>query len=163
MVLELHHVNIHPLISALSLTVGDNQMACIVGHQRSGKTTLLRAILGFVPVDGGHISIDGELLTPESAPYFRKMTAYVPQHLSLPEQVLIPGLERWEQLSADERYLLLLTNALQAGKPLVIVDEPPQPLAADTAQMVDQLLTEASHRTTILAVNPRINQNQIYL
>ena len=82
MMLELHNVTIEPLIHSLSLTVGDGQLVCLSGSEGKGKTTLLRAILGFIPINSGHISIDGELLTPLSAPYFRRQIAYVPQHMS---------------------------------------------------------------------------------
>ena len=88
MMLELHNVTIGQHIRALSLTVKDGQLVCLSGQKDLGKTRLLRAILGFVPIDGGHISIDGELLTAGSAPYFRQYTAYVPQHLTLPEGAL---------------------------------------------------------------------------
>ena len=164
MILELHHVTIEPCIHELSLTATSGTMACITGRASSGKTTLLRAVLGLIPIDGGHISIDGELLTPHSAPYFRRMTAYVPQHLSLPEGYDGMGLEQWGELSGDERYLLLLRNAVATHKPLLVVDEPPAMLAADTALTVDSLLKEASSAgTAVLAVNSRILQNQIHL
>lgn len=167
MMLELHNVTIGQQIRSLSLTVEDGGLVCITGSQGSGKTTLLRAVLGFLPIDGGHISIDGELLTPRSAPYFRRHTAYVPQHLSLPddyEPAADSGLACWPTLTADERYLLLLTTAISRGKPLLIVDEPPQPLAPETETKIDNLLRDASQRgMTVLAVNPRIQQNQIQL
>ena len=83
--LELHHVKIDGLLADCSLTVGDGEMVGIYGEAGTGKTTLLRAVLGMVSIDGGHISIDGELLTPLSAPFFRRATAYVPQQLSLVE------------------------------------------------------------------------------
>lgn len=54
------------LFAGLSFTVPDGQTVCLTGSSGSGKTTLLRAILGFHPLDEGHISIDGELLTPSS-------------------------------------------------------------------------------------------------
>lgn len=80
--LELHNVTIEPVIRSLSLTVGDGQLVCLTGSQGCGKTTVLRAVLGLIPIHQGHISIDGELLTPLSAPYFRRQIAYVPQHLT---------------------------------------------------------------------------------
>ena len=82
MMLELHNVTIGEIIKGLSATLDEGQL---IGLQGRGKTTLLRAVVGLIPVDGGHICIDGEVLVPESAPYFRRYMAYVPQHLSVPE------------------------------------------------------------------------------
>lgn len=185
--LELHNVTIDSRIRSLSLTVGDGQLVCLTGAQGSGKTTVLRAVLGLIPVGSGHISIDGELLTPLSAPYFRRQTAYVPQLLTAIEDYdsmadvseLLFGLRvnkggasyrvptdgrRWSELSADERYLLLLSNAVQLGKSLMIVDEPAEPISAETMERVDQMLTDTARRgATVLAVNSRILQNQIRL
>lgn len=74
------------LFAGLSFTVPDGQTVCLTGSSGSGKTTLLRAILGFHPLDEGHISIDGELLTPSSAEEFRKHISYIPQELTLPSE-----------------------------------------------------------------------------
>lgn len=74
------------LFSGLSFTVDDSRMVCITGGSGVGKTTLLRALLGFWPLSEGHVSIDGELLTPSSAGEFRKSMAYVPQELALPAE-----------------------------------------------------------------------------
>ena len=185
--LELHNVTIEPVIRSLSLTVGDGQLVCLTGSQGCGKTTVLRAVLGLIPINQGHISIDGELLTPLSAPYFRRQIAYVPQHLTAIEDYdsiadlseMLFGLKvnkgeasyrvpadgrRWSELSADERYLLLLQNAMQLGKRLLVVDEPAQPVSAETMQTVDSMLQEAARKgATVLAVNSRILQNQIQL
>jgi ABC-type sugar transport system ATPase subunit len=71
---------------------------------------------------------------------------------------------RWSELSADERYLLLLRNALQLDKRLLIVDEPAAPISAETMEEVDLLLQEAANRgATVFAVNSRILQNQIQI
>ena len=185
--LELHDVIIKPLRHTLSLTVEDGRMACLSGPKGTGKTTVLRAVMGGLPIDGGHISIDGELLTPLSAPYFRRQIAYVPQRLTAIEDYdsiadlseMLFGLKvnkgetsykvpidgrRWAELSADERYLLLLQNAMQLDKRLLIVDEPGLPISAETMETVDRLLQEAADRgATVFAVNSRILQNQIRL
>ncbi len=162
--LELLNVTIGQQIKSLSLSVNDGQLLTITGSKGSGKTTLLRAVLGLIPIDGGYISIDGELLTPRSAVYFRKYMAYVPQRLTLPKGCNIKELYNWDHLSEDERYILLLENAVKTGKQLLLIDEPLQPLEADTNQYVDKLILEAVQRgTTILAVNERIQKNQVRL
>lgn len=155
--IELHQVSIGQHIKSLSLTVEDGGLVCISGSKGSGKTTLLRAIMGFIPIDGGHISIDGELLTPLSAPWFRRFTAYVPQHLSMPDGCRMEGFEQWADSSADERYLMLLTRAVRSKKPLLIVDEPASALPMEMADKVDCLLREAQQQgATVVAVNDRL-------
>lgn len=189
MMLELHNVSTGERLKGLSLMVDAGQPGCITGGQGVGKTTLLRAILGMLPVDEGHISIDGELLTPLSAAYFRRHIAYVPQHLEVMEGYdtpqaltkLLTGLKvnkgiapqqaapqdsatRWQELSADERYLLLLRNALMLGKPLLLVDEPPQAVSNDTRETAATLLAEAARNgTAVLCVNIPITQNLLRL
>lgn len=164
MMLELRNVTIGKQISALSLVVEDGQLVTVTGPSGSGKSLLVRAVMGLIPVDDGFISIDGELMTPMSAFYFRHQMAYVPQHLTMPEGYQVEGLERWNELSEDERYLLLLNKAIQSGKQMIIIDEPAQPLSVETENEVVRLLLDAEQQgKTILAVNGRITRNQVNL
>ena len=154
MMLELLNITIGEVIKDLSLTIPDGQLLSVVGDKGTGKTTLLRAILGFLSVDKGHISIDGELLTPLSAPYFRRQMAYVPQRLSLPDG--------YDKVPTD--YLSLLERAVTSGKKLLLIDEPSEPLTDDQQLRVERLLTTAQQQgCTILAINQRINNNIITL
>ena len=154
MLLELHNITIGQQIRGLSATVGDGNVLSITGSQGAGKTTLLRALLGFVPVDEGHISIDGELLTMRSAPWFRRLMAYVPQHLEVPED--------YDKVPTD--YMALLERAVHSEKKLLLIDEPREALGFDDCQRAERLIAEAAERgATIVAVNSRITQNQIQL
>ena len=76
------------LLGGLSFSAEDGQVVCITGDSGCGKTSLLKAILGFVPLAEGHISVDGELLTPAAAGEFRKYIAYVPQDLAMPMETV---------------------------------------------------------------------------
>ena len=187
MMLELHNIKIGELIHDLSSWADGGRMVTVTGAKGCGKTTLLCSVMGLLPIDGGHISIDGELLTPLSAPYFRRQMAYVPQHLSAIEgydgmcylsEVLFTlrvnsgstafrlpdDNRRLSELTPDEQYLLPLNNALQLGRPMLIVDEPQMPLTEETEAVVDEMLTSASERgITVFAVNSRITENQIRL
>ena len=91
--LEIKNVKIKfgdkTLLGGLSLSAEDGQVVCICGDSGYGKTSLLRAILGFLPLEEGHVSIDGELLTPAAAGEFRKFMAYVPQDLAMPMETVV--------------------------------------------------------------------------
>jgi putative ABC transport system ATP-binding protein len=72
-----------------SLVVAAGEVVCLCGGAGTGKTGVLRAILGLSPLAGGYITVDGELVTPGASAYFRKMTSYVPQ--SLPDVRMTVG------------------------------------------------------------------------
>lgn len=164
MMLELLSVTIGQRIRSVSLTVNDGQLVTLTGPSGSGKTTLLRAILGLAPVDEGYISIDGELVTPDSAPFFRTSIAYVPQDLQVPPFCNDKDFSHWEELSPDDRYIFLLNRAICSGKPLLIIDEPRHELSETAMSRVTSMLTEASQKgSTILVVSHHLNYNIVQL
>jgi iron(III) transport system ATP-binding protein len=50
-------------LSALDLTIGNNQFVTLLGPSGCGKTTTLRLIAGYMAPDGGTIHVDGRLLS----------------------------------------------------------------------------------------------------
>ena len=72
-----------PLVEALSFAVDDGETLCVTGGDGAGKSLLMRAIMGLYPLTAGHVSVDGELLTPLSACVFRRLMAFVPQEAPL--------------------------------------------------------------------------------
>jgi ABC-type cobalamin/Fe3+-siderophores transport system ATPase subunit len=151
MMLELHNVTIGETIKGLSATLDEGQL---IGLQGRGKTTLLRAVVGLIPIDGGHICIDGEVLTPESAPYFRRYMAYVPQRLSVPEG--------YDKVPTD--YVQLVQRAVDSGKQLLVVDEPAEALTEEKQLAVGRMLIEVVQqgRSVLTVLNP-LNDNYIQL
>ena len=164
--LELHDVLIQQRQQPVSLTARDGQLVCISGAPGSGKTTLLRTVMGLVPFRGGHISFDGELLTPLSAVYFRHFMGYVPSRLELipgqdrvadarrllqglsagRQQLLpsLPGEERlWGQLSRQEQFLVLLQLVVSQQRRLLLVDEPHCALSQGQQYEAEVLLPQA--------------------
>lgn len=85
--LEAKNLNIErkgeTLVSALSFVVDNGQMMCVSGNADAAGA-LLRSLVGLERVKSGFISIEGELLTPGSAPEFRKNMAYVPANARMP-------------------------------------------------------------------------------
>ena len=48
---------------SLSAVLADSGFICLVGRNGSGKTSLLRVIAGFTPVDDGYVRINGQDIT----------------------------------------------------------------------------------------------------
>lgn len=73
-------------IRNLSFVANNSEVTAITGRSGSGKTRLLEAMLGFFPLDSGFVTVNGELLVPATANFFRSKIAYVPQSLRLPSR-----------------------------------------------------------------------------
>jgi branched-chain amino acid transport system ATP-binding protein len=67
-----------PILSGISLTVGDGAIVAFVGPNGAGKTTTLNAIAGLVPRTGD-VVLDGEPLPPAAEHVVRRGLALVPQ------------------------------------------------------------------------------------
>ena len=156
----------------LSFIANDGELTCITGDAASGKTTLIRTLMGFLPVKAGFVSVDGELLTA-----FREMMVYLPQDaqvLRIPqEETEIPEKEAddyavWNEvlpvaeiaqpkapLTTDE-LLLLATQTLQesADKPIIIADEPTALLSSEHAyQLMGLLQQQVEQGKTVLVTS----------
>lgn len=103
--LTLRHASIafadHVLFSGLSLNVSAGQLVGVTGESGCGKTSLLRAILGFVPFTEGEVEVCGQPLDVTHINAIRRQTAYLPQEL--------------QPAAATGRDLLRLTHELSAN------------------------------------------------
>ena len=90
------------LFSNVSLDLTAGQMTGIAGESGSGKTSLLRAILGFVPLTAGEVDVCGIRLDDRHVNVLRQHTAYLPQEL--------------QPVAATGRDLIALTHHLRANR-----------------------------------------------
>lgn len=162
------------LAEGLSFMAKDGQITCITGEEGVGKTTLLRTLMGFQPVAEGFVSVDGELLTIDSAPTFRSLMVYLPQETRLlAHQLNEPS---WPESEAEEyavwnmplphackeekpdymtpeEIFRLEEKTINEGsdKPIIIADEPAAFLPSDlTLRMLELLRREAAGGKTVL-------------
>lgn len=71
------------LFHDLSFCTADGGLTAITGPHGCGKTSLIRAFLGFQPLTSGYVSVDCEAILPLTAALFRADMLYVPQDLRL--------------------------------------------------------------------------------
>jgi ABC-type transport system involved in cytochrome bd biosynthesis fused ATPase/permease subunit len=167
------------LMSGLSFIAKDGQMTCVKGSSGSGKSALIRTLMGFLPVGEGFVSVDGELLTIRSASAFRQMMTYLPQNMQLlrrqlyePEYTdgddpeygvwdnLLPEIQeetKAEPLTPEEIFSLAEKTLKEAGeKPIVIADEPAAMLTPELAErMLALLLEQARMGKTVVVASRR--------
>ncbi|WP_433546719.1 thiol reductant ABC exporter subunit CydD [Streptomyces sp. CA-294286] len=66
-------------LESASLTVAEGETVAVVGPSGVGKTTLLNALLGFVPLESGRVLVGGVDLASVSLEKWRERVAWVPQ------------------------------------------------------------------------------------
>ncbi|HEU4512752.1 MAG TPA: thiol reductant ABC exporter subunit CydD [Nocardioidaceae bacterium] len=67
-----------PVLHHLTASFPARGVTAVVGPSGSGKSTLLSALMGHLPLQAGHIEIDGRVVDPASADW-RSQVAWVPQ------------------------------------------------------------------------------------
>ena len=95
-----------PILTDVGFDVGEGEFVGVLGPNGSGKTTMIRAILGLVPPDSGRITVFG-------APARRGMpgVAYLPQTRSAPPTVPIAGRDYVASAVNGEHWGLPLASA----------------------------------------------------
>jgi len=69
-----------PILNGVSFAVNEGEFIGILGHNGMGKTTLLKALMGFLPATGGRVQFAGDDITAlEPHRRARLGLGYVPQ------------------------------------------------------------------------------------
>ena len=71
------------VLKDLSFSFQSNEITGILGRNGAGKTTLLKCLLGLLPWNSGHCTIDGKILEQKDFRNLWKNVAYVPQAKSV--------------------------------------------------------------------------------
>jgi urea transport system ATP-binding protein len=142
------------VIHDVSLQVGANESVAVMGRNGMGKTTLLKALIGLLPIRSGHIRLKGTELT--GMPSYKRVAqglAFVPQgrmvfplltveqniltgaehsgHRSVPDYLyrFFPVLQEMKNrkagnLSGGQQQMLAIARALISDPKVLILDEP---------------------------------------
>lgn len=71
------------VFEAFNLDVGKGEKILLSGPSGKGKSTLMKALLGFQRIDSGRIVVDEKILSKETLSHIRGQIAYVSQDVEL--------------------------------------------------------------------------------
>jgi branched-chain amino acid transport system ATP-binding protein len=154
------------ILDGVSLSVAAGEVVGLVGHNGMGKTTLLRTLIGHLPVQSGRIRFDGTDVTAmTAASRARRGLGYVPQgrqifpdltvleNLRIGEAMrtrpsdigatlqrfppLVPLLVRpGRALSGGEQQLLALARCLLGRPKAILLDEPSEGIQPSIVEQI---------------------------
>lgn len=112
-----------PIIDGATLSLAAGEIGCIVGISGCGKTTLLRAIAGFIGVEDGTIEIAGAVV---SGPHFTAATEKRGIGLVFQDYALFPHLRVDDNIAFGLRHLGPAERAARVRSMIELVGLAPQ-------------------------------------
>jgi urea ABC transporter ATP-binding protein UrtE len=187
--LEAHDIRARygriPALGGVSLSVAAGEAIGILGHNGMGKTTLLKTLMGYLPLDAGSIRFDGADISREPTHRrARRGLAYVPQgreifpFLTVAENLRMgarPGLDldgilvdfpaltpllarQGGSLSGGQQQILAIARCMAMQPKCILLDEPTegiQPSIVDEIAVLLARLREA-RRLALVVVEQRL-------
>lgn len=77
------------VLDRFSCHIKRGTFACVAGASGCGKTSLLKAFMGLVPLSEGTIRVGEQILNEQTCNAIRKRVAYLPQDLALPYDTVV--------------------------------------------------------------------------
>lgn len=164
------------VLSDVSIAVRKGEKLCLAGVSGRGKSSLLRLIQAYLPLDKGTVYIDGEQIKANNIDALREKIAWVPQNVNLPvehgkellelmqiedkqAQVetymqaldLPPEIleQSFNSISGGQKQRLIIAVCLSLHRPILIMDEPTASLDEASIEGLIRLLQQFKDLTVL--------------
>jgi urea ABC transporter ATP-binding protein UrtE len=172
-----------PALADVSLSVAAGEAIGIVGHNGMGKSTLLKTLMGYLPLASGRIRFEGREIGHE--PTHRRARlglAYVPQgreifpFLTVAENLRIGGAANLEEivaefpalapllhrqggsLSGGQQQILAIARCMVRRPKCILLDEPTEGIQPSIVEAIAEMLSRlrAERRLALVIVEQRL-------
>lgn len=171
-----------PVLQGLDLEVHEGEIVAVIGRNGVGKSTLMKSLIGLVPVMGGSIVYRGAPINDLPAHRRARLgIGYVPQgrdvfpRLTVAENMAVGAMrnpanagservlsyfpilrERWSQragtMSGGQQQQLAIGRVLIAEPSLILLDEPSEGIQPNIVQDIARIVVELNRATGVTIV-----------
>lgn len=155
-----------PVLNDLSLSIGEGEFVGILGPNGTGKSTLLRAFAGLLPLESGHLYLYGKDIGNLSRRQIAQKLAFVPQNASIwqdftcREIVEMGGYAHYGGSFAGNEGSVAAFKAMQDTDTLSLADRPISELSGGEVQRI-RIAQALAQDTSILLLDEPTNHLDI--
>ncbi len=167
------------VLDKINFEINKGQNVCFWGPSGSGKSSLLKLLMGFEIPQSGKVIIGGMELTRENIEPVREKIAWIPQNINLPvnnskELLNLLYLDKKQQqkfenyirklnlddnltnkdfreISGGQKQRIVIAAVLALDKPIILMDEPTSALDSDSVDKLINLILKNNKLTVISA------------
>ena len=137
-----------PILRGVSIEVPSGTMCGLIGRNGAGKTTFMRAIMGALDAQNGHMEFDGtDLVAAEAHRRAHMGTTKLEKPRERLEWIyeLMPEVQEFRnrgatELSGGQQKFVAFARALMVGTKLLMLDEPSEGIAPVFAQRMVEIM-----------------------
>lgn len=152
------------IAAPLSFQANEGGIVAITGGKAEERTAILEAMLGFLPLKKGWVSIDGEPVLPQTASYFRNSMSYMPRLSGLTEEGVADFLKYVAALKSNKDCIYSKEAVTEEWNLLSVsekcYDKKFSELTADIAQRIRLSLVGLFARPIAILDSPTSAQNE---
>ncbi|MFK7806649.1 MAG: ATP-binding cassette domain-containing protein [Saprospiraceae bacterium] len=171
----------HQVLKKLSASFTSGTVHGILGLNGSGKTTFFNSLYGFIPIQGGTLSLNDKDLTPEDMAYLETHNYFYPwlrgrEYLELLTQNKKTfDVDQWNSLfdlpldglvenySTGMKKKLAFLGILSFDRPILILDEPFNGVDVESTEKMDLIIQKLKKQNKIILLSSHILKSLTHL